>query len=61
MRPWLRAESGQGLPVMGYVFRQEFESNKAVEPRVLGFVDDTHTTAAELFDDAVVRNGVAEH
>src|SRR5713226_8553860 len=28
---------------------------------VLGLVDHTHTAAAEFLDDAVVRNGLADH
>ena len=29
--------------------------------RVLGLVDDTHPTAAQLLDDAVVRDILADH
>ena len=28
---------------------------------VLGLVDHTHSAASELFDDPVVRNGLADH
>jgi len=28
---------------------------------VLGLVDDTHPPAAQLLDDAVVRDGLADH
>ena len=31
-----------------------------MEACVLGFVDDTHTATTELFDDAVVRDGLAD-
>jgi hypothetical protein len=31
-----------------------------MEPYVLSLVDDTHATAAELLDDAVVRDGLAD-
>jgi hypothetical protein len=34
---------------------------KAVQPSVLGLVDHTHTPAAELFYDAVMRDGLADH
>ena len=32
-----------------------------MESSVLGFVDHSHTTAAQLLDDAVVRDGLADH
>ena len=32
-----------------------------MQPRVLGFVDHTHPAAAQLLDDAVVRDGLANH
>jgi len=54
-------EAGQSLGVSGNFIRQELESNEAVQPRVLSLVDDTHTSAAQLLDDAVVRDGLAEH
>jgi hypothetical protein len=35
------------------------QSNKATELGVFGFIDDAHTPAAKLFDDAAVRYGLA--
>jgi hypothetical protein len=32
-----------------------------MEGYVLSFIDDTHPTAAELFDDAIMRDGLANH
>ena len=32
-----------------------------MQPRVLGFVHHAHPTAAQLFDDAVVRDGLPDH
>ena len=32
-----------------------------MELSVLGFVDDAHAPATELFEDAVVRDGLANH
>ncbi len=32
-----------------------------MQPRVLGLVDDAHAAAAQLLDDAVVRDGLADH
>jgi hypothetical protein len=48
------------IGVLGDVLGQELKSDKATERSVLGFTDDTHS-AAELFDDAVVRDGLADH
>jgi hypothetical protein len=44
----LAAEAFQGLQVMGDVRRQKLESNKAVEARVLSFIDYAHATAADV-------------
>ena len=40
---------------------EEFESNGAAEVGVLGSVDNTHTATAELVDDAVMRDSLADH
>ena len=69
MLGWFRAEAalsfalktGECLRVFGYVVGQELEGNKATEFNVLGFVDHSHTTAAQLLNDAVVRDGLADH
>src|SRR4029077_5129826 len=41
-------------------FRQELQRDEAAKPGVFGLVDHAHSTAAELFDDAVVRNRGAD-
>jgi hypothetical protein len=41
-------------------FGQEFQSHEAVEFNVLGLVHDTHAAAAELLDNAVVRDGLPD-
>jgi hypothetical protein len=56
----LTTKSLQRLAVIGNAFGQEFKSNKPVEASVLGLVNMAHTPAAEFFEDAVVRNGLAE-
>ena len=53
-------KAAEGLRVFGYVVRQELECHKAAEFQILSFVDHTHSAAAELFDDAVVRDGTAD-
>jgi hypothetical protein len=50
----------QSLAISGYVFREKLEGHEAVEPGVLGLVDNTHPATAELLDDAVVRDGLVD-
>jgi hypothetical protein len=54
-------KTGQCLRIAGNVFRQEFKRDKTMEPRVLSLVDDTHAPTAQLLDDAVVRDSLADH
>ena len=32
-----------------------------MQPSILGLVDHAHTAATEFLDDAVMRNGLADH
>jgi hypothetical protein len=57
----LSLESFQGLPVLGEFFRQELQGDGALELGVLGLIDDTHAPAAELLNDAIVRDYAANH
>ena len=54
-------EAGQSLWVFGYFVGQELQGDKAVQLYVLGLVDHAHAAAAQLLDDAVVRDGLADH
>jgi hypothetical protein len=54
-------EAGERLRVVGHVVGQELKSYEAAQLHIFGFVDDTHTTTAELLDNAVVRDGLADH
>src|SRR6266849_26402 len=54
-------KTGECLRVTGNLLGQELEGDEAMQPRILGLVDNTHTASAELLDDAVVRNGLADH
>ena len=56
----LALEALERARVAGQVCREEFQRDEAAEFRVLGFVDDTHPATAEPFDDAVVRDGLAD-
>ncbi len=51
----------QGLRISGDLIGQEFQGDEAAELGVLSLIDDTHTATAELLDDAVVRDGLADH
>ena len=53
-------EAFQCLWVSGKVFRQEFQGDKAAKLGVLSLVNHTHPAAAELLDDPVVRDGLAD-
>src|SRR5713101_744216 len=57
----LPAEAFQNLRVLGNVVRQKFQGDETTEHRILGLVDDTHAPAVQLLDDAVVRDGLADH
>src|ERR1019366_5313885 len=49
------------LRIFSNVVRQELQGDKAMQLYVLSFVDNTHAATAKLLDDAVMRNGVADH
>lgn len=48
------------LRVVDELIRKEFEGDGAAELEILGFIDLTHTSAANLFQDAIVRDGLAD-
>ena len=39
----------------------KLDGDETFEAGVFGFVDNSHATAAELFEDAVVRDDLANH
>ncbi len=39
--------------VAGQIRREELDGDVAIEPRVMGLIDDAHPALAELADDAV--------
>ena len=57
----LALEAQHGLRVVGYFLRQKLQGDEAVQVDVLGLVDDAHATAAELLNDAVMRNDLVKH
>jgi hypothetical protein len=46
---------------MGNIFWQELQGDESTKLRILGLVYHSHAPAPELLDDAVVRNGLANH
>src|SRR5580692_2036509 len=54
-------EAGQSLRILRNLVRQELQGYKAVQLYVLSFVHHTHAAAAELLDDPIVRDGLADH
>ena len=40
---------------------EELQRHHAAELGILGLIDDTHAAAAQLLQDAIVRNGLANH
>ena len=54
------AETLEGLMVLGQVIGEELQSDEATETGVFGFVDDSHSTAAELLYDSIMRDCLVE-
>jgi hypothetical protein len=55
------AKTFQCLTILSKILWQELERDEAAQTGVLGLVDDTHSAAAELCKDAIVRDGLAYH
>src|SRR6266481_3168924 len=56
----LSTEAFERLRILRHFFRQEFEGNEAAEHGVLGLVNHPHSPAAQFFDDAVMRDSLAQ-
>src|SRR5206468_7421070 len=59
--PRLATEAFEDLRVLGDFIRQKFQRRKATEHGVLGLVDHPHPAAAQLLDNAVMRDGLPNH
>src|ERR1700724_1624752 len=57
----LPAETFERMRVSGNIFRQELQGDEATKLRVPGLVNHAHAATAELFNNAVVRDGLADH
>ena len=53
-------ETAEGLRIFGYVVGQELQGHKPAELYVFSLVHHTHSATADLFDDAVMRDGFAD-
>jgi hypothetical protein len=60
-RPGFTLETFERLRTRGDVLRQKLECYEAAELEVLGLVNHAHAAPAELIDNAVMRNGLADH
>ena len=60
-RARLPSKALQSLWVFCYVFGQKLQCDKSTKLCVLSLVNDAHPAAAQLLDDAVVRDGLADH
>ncbi len=58
--PRLALQPLERLRVPAELLRQELQRHAAAELQILGFVDDAHAAAAELREDAVVRDRLAD-
>jgi hypothetical protein len=60
-RPGFAAESFERGRVLRHAIGQKFKGDESAQRQVFGFVDHAHAAATKFFDDAVVRNGLADH
>src|SRR5579859_4413485 len=49
------------LRIARKIFRKKFERDVAAQASVLGLVNDAHAACAQLGENAVVRDGLADH
>ena len=49
----------QSLAVLGKMFGEKLQGDKAAELDVFGLINHTHPAATQLLEDAVVRDGSA--
>ncbi len=57
----LTAQTLQRLRVVPHVVGQELQRDAPAELEVFGLVDDAHAAAAQLLEDPVVGDGLADH
>ncbi len=52
--------SAPAQQIVKHFGRQEFRGHRTMQPCVLGLVDDAHSAATQLLNNAVVRDGLAD-
>src|SRR5882724_1940827 len=57
----LAPKSFQSLGIVSYFFGQELQGHEPAKASVLGLIHNPHAAATELLNDAVVRDGLADH
>ena len=57
----LALKTAQGLRIAGNFVGQKLEGNETMQAGIFGLVNDAHAAAAQLFDDPVVGDGLADH
>ena len=57
----LRGESVLGLRVARKFIVQKLQGDEAAQLGVFGFIDDTHASSAQFFDDVIPRDGLTDH
>ena len=55
------AETFERLTIARDVIGKELKCHETVQAGVLSFVDHTHPAAAQFLDDAIMREGLADH
>jgi hypothetical protein len=60
-RTSLAPKSFQGLRVQRQFIGQEFQGYQSAKLGVFGLVNHAHAAATQFIDDAVVRDGLADH
>ena len=59
--PGFALKTLERLAVASKIVRQEFQRCLAAQAEVFGLINDTHPAAAEFFQNAIVRDGLANH
>ena len=57
----LALKTRQRLRIFGNRIGQKLQGDKSSKREVFGFVDDTHPAAAQLLDNAIVGDRLADH
>ena len=60
-RSRLAMKSLHRLCVLLKFFGKKLQRDKSPEPGILGPVNDTHPAAAQLFKNAIMRDGLSDH